>query len=360
MSVVVGRRDRRSRAAWYCSRRGMPTALLEAEGLLGGQVATVNALDDWPATGEDLGRRACGSRWLRKSRTIMRSRSRTNRCGIGASGARLLFTLEKTVRRTLRARRLIAAAGAKLRTLESTRCRGAAGKGVSQCAHCDGLVLPRTGRCGRSAAATLRCRKRWCSRRSHARSRSSCVRVLRAKRAYIERAASSGEREDSSGTAKSTRCSATGHRHRRAPAAPGERRDARSSAAPACFRSSAFEPNTAIPAVSVRRDERGLVVTDEHMRTSEPSMFAIGALRAGYSGDLTGAAGEAALAAGRSIESSRTEAWRAPRDRHGPCVPRVRVECSARHASLRRAGAAGFTTDAPRAIARDHLSRSRG
>jgi thioredoxin reductase len=33
------------------------------------------------------------------------------------------------------------------------------------------------------------------------------------------------------------------------------------------------------------------------MRTAEPSIFAIGALRSGFSGELTGAAGEAAIAA---------------------------------------------------------------
>jgi thioredoxin reductase len=33
------------------------------------------------------------------------------------------------------------------------------------------------------------------------------------------------------------------------------------------------------------------------MRTAEPSVFAIGAVRSGFSGELTGAVGEAAVAA---------------------------------------------------------------
>jgi thioredoxin reductase (NADPH) len=57
------------------------------------------------------------------------------------------------------------------------------------------------------------------------------------------------------------------------------------------------EPNTAYLPPSIRRDDGGRVITDERMRTAEPSIFAIGAVRSGYSGELTGAAGEAAIAA---------------------------------------------------------------
>ena len=53
--VVVGGGIGGLSAAWYTARRGLPTALLETQGLLGGQVATVNTLDDWPATAEVSG-----------------------------------------------------------------------------------------------------------------------------------------------------------------------------------------------------------------------------------------------------------------------------------------------------------------
>jgi thioredoxin reductase (NADPH) len=57
------------------------------------------------------------------------------------------------------------------------------------------------------------------------------------------------------------------------------------------------EPNTAYLPTLIRRDDSGRVLTDERMRTAEPSIFAVGALRSGFSGELTGAAGEAAIAA---------------------------------------------------------------
>src|SRR3954463_5250670 len=53
--VVVGGGIGGLSAAWYTARRGLPAAPLGKPGLLGGQVATVNTLDDWPATAEVSG-----------------------------------------------------------------------------------------------------------------------------------------------------------------------------------------------------------------------------------------------------------------------------------------------------------------
>ena len=57
------------------------------------------------------------------------------------------------------------------------------------------------------------------------------------------------------------------------------------------------EPNTAFLPPSIRRDDSGRVITDDRMRTADAAIFAIGAWRSGFSGELTGAAGEAAVAA---------------------------------------------------------------
>src|SRR4051812_46624156 len=53
--VVVGGGIGGLTAAWYASRRGLPTAVLESSGMLGGQVATVNTIDDWPSPAEVSG-----------------------------------------------------------------------------------------------------------------------------------------------------------------------------------------------------------------------------------------------------------------------------------------------------------------
>jgi thioredoxin reductase len=44
----------------------------------------------------------------------------------------------------------------------------------------------------------------------------------------------------------------------------------------------------------VRRDAHGYVLTDPSLQTNVPGLYAIGAVRAGYSGELASAAGEAA------------------------------------------------------------------
>jgi thioredoxin reductase (NADPH) len=55
-------------------------------------------------------------------------------------------------------------------------------------------------------------------------------------------------------------------------------------------------PDTAYLPLPVERDANGYVVTDAAMRSSLPLVYAVGAVRAGYGGDLVSAAGEAALA----------------------------------------------------------------
>ena len=59
------------------------------------------------------------------------------------------------------------------------------------------------------------------------------------------------------------------------------------------------EPNAGFLPPSIRRDDSGRVITDERMRTAEPAIFAIGALRSGFSGELTGA----------TSRGSRTGLW---------------------------------------------------
>ena len=279
-------------AAWYCARRGLPTAVLEAEGLLGGQVATVNRLDDWPATGDVSGVELANA---------MAEKLEMNAAQIVHEAASAIepakedgITLVKTPERTLRVRRVVAAAGAKLRSLGVPGEDELCGKGVSQCAHCDGFFFKGQdvaviggGDAALQEALVLA---------PIARSVSIVVRSrLRAKRSYIERAAGTANVKfiwDSEVDAVLGNGTVTGVRLRNV--ANGKTSEL---ACTGVFPFVGVEPNTAFLPSSVRRDESGRVVTDERMRTAEPAIFAIGALRSGYSGELASAAGEAAVAA---------------------------------------------------------------
>ena len=288
--VVVGGGVAGLTAAWYTARRGLPTALIEAEGLLGGQVATVNELDDWPSTKQESGVELALAMAAKLENTAVEI-SHDPVIEVERAGE---LSLVRTASRTFRTRRVVAASGAKLKALGVSGADALRGKGVSQCAHCDGyffrdqdVVVIGGGDAALQEALVL---AKLC------RSVTIVVRSrLRAKQAYVERAASAANVSfvwDS--TIDEVLGNGAVNAVRVRNLTSGAKREIECSGV---FPFIGVEPNTAYLPASVRRDDGGRVLTDERLRTSEPSIFAVGAVRSGFSGELTGAAGEAAVAA---------------------------------------------------------------
>lgn len=276
-------------AAWYAARRGLAIALFESQPNCGGQVATVNVLDDWPSAGESSGVELAAA---------LVDKLHGQAVEVSYQPVRAVAPCKDLLRvvtdgRTLRARRIIVATGARLRTLGVPQEDALRGKGVSQCAHCDGyffrdqdVVVVGGGDAALQEALVLAsgCRAVTIVARSR----------LRAKQGYVERAAGATNVRfawDSVVDAVLGDGAVSGVRLRNVKSGA-----VTELACAGVFPFIGVEPNSGFLPPSVRRDESGRVLTDASLRTSEPSVFAIGAVRAGYTGELVNAAGEAAAA----------------------------------------------------------------
>ena len=277
-------------AAWHATRRGLAACLFEPRPGYGGQVATVNSLDDWPATGPVSGVELAAALHAQLSPEVV---DLYNEAVLGVVPEAGLLRVA-SASHGIRARRLIAASGARLRALDVPGEAALRGKGVSQCAHCDGgffrdqdVVVVGGGDSALQEALVLAetCR----SVTIVARSR------LKARAGYIERAASKtnirflwdGEVEAILGGDAGV----TGVRLRD--------RLARTSTELPCsgvFPFVGVVPDASYLPQDAKRDALGRIVTDAELRSTVPGIAAIGAARAGYGGDLVSAAGEAAVA----------------------------------------------------------------
>ena len=276
-------------AAWHGTRRGLAVCLFEPQPGYGGQIATVNVLDDWPATGPVSGVELAASLAGQLSPEVVELHNESV-LAVRPEDQLLRVT---SASHSIRARRLIAASGARLRSLDVAGEAALRGKGVSQCAHCDGgffrgqdVVVVGGGDAALQEALVLAelCR----SVTIVARSR------LKARAAYVERAASKTsvrfvwdcEVESVLGDA-----GVTGVRLRNV--GTGERSELPCTGV---FPFVGVIPDPSYLPQDVRRDASGALVTDAALKTSMPGVFAVGAARAGYGGDLVSAAGEAAVA----------------------------------------------------------------
>ncbi len=289
--VVIGGGMSGLNAAWQGSQRGLSVALFEERPSFGGQVATVNALDSWPgvemASGVEL------------ATAIVRKLRRENVQFFSESVATIMEMEDHIFRvsadpSVVRARCVVAAAGGRLKTLEVPGEKALRGKGVSQCAHCDGdffrnedVVVVGAGDAALQGALVLAelCRAVYVIVRSKARAR----------RAFMDKATGKTNLHfvlDSIVEAVLGTDVVSGVQLRST--LDGKQRELACSGV---FPFIGILPNTSMLPANIRRDEEGKVITDNGCQSSIPGIFAVGALRSGYCGELISAAGEAALAA---------------------------------------------------------------
>jgi len=280
-------------AAHHAALAGASVGHLIEDGLAGGLVMNVGALDGWPAR-DPIGGAELAAGLL----------ARNDELGIALLPS-CIDRIEGAAVKTLsgpdgswRAKQVIVATGASLRTLGAPGAERLAGRGVSQCAWCDGglyrdaeVVVAGGGDAAMSEAIHLT---------QFARAVTIVTRgeTFRARRSYISRVAEDERfklrwaseivevlgsdgvegvrvRDNEAGTEEVVGCSGL-------------------------FVFVGLAPNSGLLPSEAIRDAAGFVVTDANFETALPGVFAIGAVRAGYGGRLTQAVAEATTAAERA------------------------------------------------------------
>jgi thioredoxin reductase (NADPH) len=280
-------------AAHHAALAGVSVAHFIADGMPGGLVMNVGALDGWPAAG------AVGGAELAAGLL-----GRNEELGVSLLPSRI-DKVEGLAAKTLsgpdgtwRAKQVIVATGASLRTLDAPGAERLAGRGVSQCAWCDGglyrdaeVVVAGGGDAALSEAIHLA---------EFARSVTIVTRgeMFRARRSYVSRVA---DDERFRLRWASEIVEVLGDK-----GVEGVRvrdNEAGSEEVVACnglFVFVGLAPNASLLSPDVALDAHGFVVTDANFETASPGVFAVGAVRSGYGGRLTQAVAEATTAAERA------------------------------------------------------------
>ena len=277
-------------AAHHAALAGVSVGHFIADGMPGGLVMNVGALDGWPAAatvgGAELAAGLLG---------------RNEELGVSLVPSRIDSIQNKTLSGpdgTWRAKQVIVATGASLRTLDAPGAERLVGRGVSQCAWCDGglyrdaeVVVAGGGDAALSEAIHLA---------EFARSVTIVTRgeMFRARRSYVSRVADD-ERFKLRWASEIVEVlgdkGVEGVRLR-----DNEAGNEEVVACNGVFVFVGLAPHAALLPADVARDERGFVITDTSFETAAPGVFAVGAVRSGYGGRLTQAVAEATTAAERA------------------------------------------------------------
>ena len=277
-------------AARLAAERGLSVAALDEGGHMGGLVMNVGRVDGFPAadgaSGVELAAAALEALVEHGVEIIPESATAITFDGDGKT------VITESGRHA--ARTLVLASGARLRALDVPGEAALFGRGVSQCADCDGgffagqhVVVVGGGDSALQEALHLA---------DYAERITVVTRgdALRAKQGYIAQATANPKFAFRLSTkVQEILGGDTVEGVRIGPSGGGATEDI---ACAGVFVFVGLEPNVGYLPAAIARDAAGHVVTDAAFRTTVPGVYAVGAVRAGYSGQLASAVEEAAAA----------------------------------------------------------------
>jgi thioredoxin reductase (NADPH) len=267
--------------AGHARRAGLRVATFEAN-LFGGLVINVNELDGYP--GAESGT-VLASELMQANSDAGVASIQEEVTAITPAGA----TFDVAAGASYGARQVVIASGARLRKLSVPGEDEYEGRGVSHCADCDAPLFQKEEVVvvggGDSALQEALVLAKFC-RKVHIVHRGE---RFRAQQHLVDRVASEPRIATIwNATVEAILGSKMVEKVR-------IRRDGRTEDMPSAgvFAYVGLEPNSACAPPGIRRDERGHLLTDGAFETSTPGIWAIGAVRAGYSGLLRDAVVEA-------------------------------------------------------------------
>jgi len=280
-------------AAAQAAATGRGVLHLAGEGLPGGLVANVGALEGWPDAGQPVAAMALVESLTANASAagVERRAADVERVSLSPTGFSIAL---KGGAAPLRARRVIAASGARLRPLEIDGVSRFIDRGVLQCAWCNAglyrnraVVVVGGGDCALQEALHLA---------KFAARVTIVVRAdLRARQQFVSRAA---EVENIDFRFDTEIIAVRGGDGLESVDLRERGSDSiETLACDAVFPYIGVQANSEALAGLVELDERGFVLTDASLQTRTSGLWAVGALRSGHPGPLICAAGDAAAAA---------------------------------------------------------------
>jgi thioredoxin reductase (NADPH) len=279
--IVIGEGVSGLACAGHARRAGLRVATFEAN-LFGGLVINVNELDGYP--GAESGT-LLASELMQANSDAGVASIQEEVTAIAPAGT----TFEVAAGGIHGARQVVIASGARLKKLGVPGEDEYEGRGVSHCADCDAPLFQNEDVVvvggGDSALQEALVLAKFC-RKVHIVHRGE---RFRAQQHLVHRVAS----EPRIATMWNTTVEAILGGKMVEKVRVRRNGNTEEIAAAGMFAYVGLEPNVACAPMNVRRDERGHLVTHDRFETSMPGIWAIGAVRAGYSGLLRDAVVEA-------------------------------------------------------------------